>query len=131
LKSGDVDKEPLKVKVRRAKEKIIEFLEFYNGKSNELPVISFSGGKDSCVLRHLVFECQKELKMLNQCRSITSYEIFHPETLNFINKHKNKKDELMSPIKNFRDIIKQNGYPVISKQLAQKIYHIRTTLNQS
>ncbi|MDR2830881.1 MAG: hypothetical protein LBB45_07610 [Methanobrevibacter sp.] len=116
-------------KIAWAKEKIKEFLEIFNDKSDQLPIISFSGGKDSCVLRHLVFEVQKELGYAKKCISITGAEIFHPATLKFIEQHKRRGDEIMPPLKDFASIIKDEGYPVISKQLAQKISHVRNTRN--
>jgi hypothetical protein len=81
------------------------------------------------VLRHLVFEVQEELRHSKKCASITGAEIFHPATLKFIKDNKGKNDEIMPPLKNFAQIIKEEGYPVISKQLAQKISHVRNTKN--
>lgn len=114
-------------KIILAKSRIKEFLQ-------ELPkqeiVISFSGGKDSCVLRHLVHSVQDELK-LEHSKLLIAAEIFHPETVKFLKSIKQADDEILPPLKSLDDIFSQDGYPIISKQLAQKISHIRNTQNHS
>lgn len=56
-------------------------------------------------------------------------EMFHPETSRLISKYKNESEIVVQPVKTFEQIIKDNGYPIISKQIAQKIWHIRNTHN--
>ncbi len=111
-------------KIQMAKSRIIEFLEKLSSKDI---MISFSGGRDSCVLRHLVHEVQDKMGKPHSKLLIAS-EIFHPETLKFINHFKNEY-EILPPIKSFEQIICVNGYPIISKQIAQKIHHLRNTRN--
>lgn len=110
-----------------AKSRIKEFLDELGEKEI---MISFSGGKDSCVLRHLVHQVQDEMK-LKRSNCLIATEIFHPETSRFIRLHKQPGDELLAPIKWFDKIIKNDGFPIISKQLAQKLSHIRNTKNHS
>lgn len=110
-----------------AKSRIKEFLEQLPDKEI---MISFSGGKDSCVLRHLVYKVQDELK-IKHSHCLIAAEIFHPETAKFLNKIRTKDDEILPPIKTFKQIILEDGFPIISKQLAQKISHIRNTTNHS
>ena len=114
----------LEDKVQMAKSRIIEFLEKLPNKDI---MISFSGGRDSCVLRHLVHEVQDKMEKPRSKLLIAS-EIFHPETLKFINHFKNEY-EIVPPIKSFEQIICENGFPIISKQIAQKINHLRNTRN--
>ena len=111
-------------KISIAKYRIYEFLKSL---SNQEVMISFSGGKDSCVLKHLVHEVQKNMG-LPRSKLLVGAEIFHPETSKFIHDFKSEC-EIFSPIKSFERIIKEDGYPIISKQLAQKIHHIRNTHN--
>ncbi len=111
-------------KIQMAKSKIIEFLQQLSSKE---VMISFSGGKDSCVLRHLVHKVQDDMGWPHSKLLIAS-EIFHPETLKFIKKFKNEY-EILPPLKSFEQIINENGYPIISKQIAQKIHHLRNTHN--
>jgi hypothetical protein len=118
----------LEDKVIMAKARIKEFI----GKlPNQQIMISFSGGKDSCVLKHLVHEVQKEMgyKESKYFNCLTASEIFHPETIKFIKENLREGDEILPPIKNFNDITNEVGYPIISKQLAQKLSHVRTTKN--
>lgn len=92
-------------------------------------MISFSGGKDSCVLKHLVYQIQEELKHEKKYSLLVAAELFHPETALFIKTHLKPGDEVMGPIKTFETTVKEDGYPLISKQLAQKISHVRNTKN--
>jgi predicted phosphoadenosine phosphosulfate sulfurtransferase len=78
-----------------AKEKVKEFLQNFDGIKNDLPYISFSGGKDSCVLRHLVLQCQKELGMKSRCNLIVAQEIFHPQTYKFIQTIMGPNDKIL------------------------------------
>lgn len=126
----DVDSKYLKNyslddKIAMAKSKIVEFLEKL---PNEEIMISFSGGKDSCVLRDLVHNIEKVMgRPLSKL--LIAPEMFHPETSRLINKYKNESEIVVQPVKTFEQIIKDNGYPIISKQIAQKIWHIRNTHN--
>ena len=90
LYSDSYKKMSLEDKVQAAKSKIKEFFLVFDGKTSELPVISFSGGKDSCVLKDLVLKVQKELKLTKKCEIVTSAEIFHPKTLSFITSERKK-----------------------------------------
>lgn len=112
-------------KIQLAKSKIVEFLEKL---PNEEIMISFSGGRDSCVLRDLVHKVQDEIGKPRSKLLIAS-EIFHPETLKFIKQNFKNEYEILPPLKSFEQIINENGYPIISKQIAQKINHLRTTHN--
>lgn len=66
-------------KVKFSKNKIKSF---FNEMSKEglTPTISFSGGKDSVVLKSLIEKTIKNKKL----PIITSAEIFHPDTIKFI-----------------------------------------------
>ena len=103
-------------------------MEFLEKLPNEEIMISFSGGRDSCVLRDLVHKVQDEIGKPRSKLLIAS-EIFHPETLKFIRKNFKNEYEILPPLKSFEQIINENGYPIISKQIAQKINHLRTTHN--
>jgi hypothetical protein len=95
----------------------------------ELPIISFSGGKDSCVLRDLVHTVQEEMKMKTRCISVTGFEIFHKSTEIFIKKNMEEGDVMIPQRKSFASVCREDGYPLISKQLAQRISHVRNTQN--
>jgi len=120
----------LEDKIILAKSKIKLFIESLP--QGEEIMISFSGGKDSCVLRYIVHEVQKDLgvkdeKKLYYC--LTAAEVFHPDTAKFIQQTKRDKDVFLGMIKDFEETIKNDGFPMPSKQLAQKIDHVRNTTN--
>lgn len=117
----------LEDKIILAKIRIKEFIEKLQGIETS---ISFSGGKDSCVLRHLVHQVQDELN-LKHSKCLIAAEFFHPETAKFLKNNTSKDDILVAPKKTWQQIIKEVGYPIISKQIAQKINHIRNTKNHS
>jgi 3'-phosphoadenosine 5'-phosphosulfate sulfotransferase (PAPS reductase)/FAD synthetase len=72
--------------------RIKEFLKLCKNKKLT-PTISFSGGKDSCVLRHLIHRVDKTIK----CE--TAAELFHPDIAKFL---KTIPDTtIISPIQNF------------------------------
>jgi len=117
----------LQDKIILAKLRIKEFLDML---PNQDVVISFSGGKDSCVLKDLVWKVQDDFG-LKKSKLLIGAEVFHPETAKFINSLPKNMYEILKPIKTFIQVIKENGYPIISKQIAQKIHHIRNTHNHS
>ncbi len=105
-------------KERMAVVRIKEFLKECD-KAQKIPVISFSGGKDSCVVRHLVQQVRKGIKLE------TAAELFNPEVASFL--HSIPKDEItfFNPVMPFDKIVKTIGYPCISKEIAQKVNNVR------
>ena len=57
---------------------IKSFLKQCQSSNTEKPIIAFSGGKDSCVVRHLVHRIDPNIK------SLTAAELFHPEIAKFL-----------------------------------------------
>jgi 3'-phosphoadenosine 5'-phosphosulfate sulfotransferase (PAPS reductase)/FAD synthetase len=111
-------KMPLEDKIRIAIARIEEFIEKCK-ESNKTPVISFSGGKDSCVLRHLVQKVDPTIK----CETAT--ELFHPEIAKFL---KTIPDTtIYKSTLSFNEVIKSYGYPILSKEVAQRINNVRTS----
>ena len=102
------DKE--KMVIVRIKEFLLEC-----DKNNMTPVISFSGGKDSSVLRHLVNRVRKSIKLE------TATEIFNPEITLFLQSIPKSEITFFSPLMSFKDVIKHYGFPIISKEMSQKL----------
>ena len=100
----------LQEKMEVAEIRILEFFHKLDGKV----YISFSGGKDSTVLLHLV---RSILPNIQGVFADTGLEF--PEIREFVKKFDNIV--WVKPEKNFRDVIKENGYPLISKDVASSV----------
>lgn len=108
----------LKTKIRKTKARIREWYEFWGGNV----YVSFSGGKDSTVLLDIVRSMYPEVQAVY---SDTGLEF--PEIRNFVKQFDNVV--WLKPKMNFREIIKEYGYPVISKEIALMVYYARKNSN--
>lgn len=107
---------PLDVKIKMTLLKIKQYYEHFNGDI----YISFSGGKDSTVLLDLVRKNYPNIKAV-----FVDTGLEYPEIRNFVKTFENV--EWLKPKYTFLDVIQKNGYPIISKEVAQKINDIQTT----
>jgi 3'-phosphoadenosine 5'-phosphosulfate sulfotransferase (PAPS reductase)/FAD synthetase len=107
---------PLGVKIEKSKLRIHEAYEHNNGNM----YISFSGGKDSVVLIHLIRSIYPDLKAV-----FLDTGLEYPEIRDFVKTFENVI--WIKPKMNFKDVITKYGYPIISKQQSQYIYEARTT----
>lgn len=107
---------PLKLKVRLSKQRIREWYNHFHGNI----YISFSGGIDSTVLLHIARDLYPDLPAV-----FNNTGLQFPETRKFIKTKSNIK--YITPKKTFKKVIENYGYPVISKDVAQKIDEIRNT----
>lgn len=82
--------------------------------------ISFSGGKDSIVLLDLVRSEYPNVKAV-----FVDTGLEYPEIKKFVKTFDNV--EILRPKKNFKQVIQEYGYPMFSKENAQKISEIRHT----
>lgn len=81
--------------------------------------LSFSGGKDSTVLRHIIAEAVGEGTVPSVfCDTGLEY----PEVRKFATE---RADVVLRPKKNFKQVIDQHGYPFPSKEQARYVYDIR------
>lgn len=108
----------LEQKIELSKGIIKEFYEQQNGKV----YISFSGGKDSTVLLNLVREIFPDVEAVF---SDTGLE--YPEIKDFVKTFKNVT--IVRPEKNFKQVIEEYGYPVISKKTARMINDLQNPSN--
>lgn len=103
---------PLEVKVAKTQQRIREWVNFY-GKDGVY--ISFSGGKDSTVLLHLV----RGLYGNDIPAVFVNTGLEYPEIVKFVKTFENV--EILRPKMVFDEVIKKYGYPMISKEVACKI----------
>jgi 3'-phosphoadenosine 5'-phosphosulfate sulfotransferase (PAPS reductase)/FAD synthetase len=109
----------LEDKIIMTNERIKEWYDAWEGQV----YISFSGGKDSTVLLDLVRKLYPDVKAV-----FINTGLEYPEILKFIKTIENV--DVIRPKMRFKDVIDKYGYPVISKENAQKIYDIRNTKSE-
>ena len=105
---------PLEAKILMAKRRIQEWYDYWDGGV----YVSFSGGKDSTVLLHLVRSMYPDVEAV-----FVNTGLEYPEIQQFVKTFDNVT--ILRPKMRFDDVIKKYGYPVISKDVSNKIYYAR------
>lgn len=98
---------PLNLKIEMSKRRIKEFYEHFDGNV----YVSFSGGKDSTVLLHLVRCLYPEVTAV-----FVDTGLEYPEVKEFVKSIDNTT--ILRPDFPFNKVIEEYGYPVISKEVA-------------
>lgn len=106
--------DPLPQKVLLTKARIREWYYKWGGQV----YASFSGGKDSTVLLHLV---RQEFPDVQAVFVDTGLE--YPEIKQFVKQHENVT--ILRPKMGFANVIRKYGYPVLSKAISNVIYEVR------
>lgn len=109
---------PLDLKISMTKARIRQWV---NEFGEEGVYISFSGGKDSTVLLHLVREMYPRVPAVF-CDTGLEY----PEIRDFVKTFDNVT--WLRPKMNFRQVIEKYGYPFISKEVSECVYGARKYL---
>ena len=105
---------PLERKIQVTQTRIIEWYQRNDGKV----YVSFSGGKDSTVLLDLVRRIYPDVPAV-----FIDTGLEYPELREFVKTIPNVT--WLKPEMNFRKVIETYGYPLISKDVAEKIYSAR------
>ncbi len=111
--------EPLEIKEQMTAARIKAYYEKLNGDV----YVSFSGGKDSTVLLHQVRRMYPNVPAV-----FIDTGLEYPEIRDFVKTIDNVI--WLKPKMPFTQVIEKYGYPVISKENAQKIREIRTTKSE-
>lgn len=102
---------PLEVKVLKTQQRIREWVAHFG---TDGVYISFSGGKDSTVLLHLVRELYPDVEAV-----FVNTGLEYPEIQRFVKMFDNVK--ILYPEMSFKEVISTYGYPLLSKSIAHKI----------
>lgn len=106
---------PLAIKVRMTQDRIHEWWNRWEGQV----YVSFSGGKDSTVLAHVVHNLYPEVPLV-----FLDTGLEWPDIAKFA---EDRATTVLRPGLSFYQVIKKYGYPVVSKETAQKVYEARRT----
>ena len=104
---------PLDLKIRRTQQRIREWVDYW-GKDHVC--VSFSGGKDSTVLLHIVRQMYGD----GIPAVFVNTGLEFPEIQRHVRSFPNVV--ILTPEMNFRDVIAKYGYPVVSKEVSESIY---------
>jgi len=96
---------PLEIKILKTKQRINEWYDYWNGDI----YISFSGGKDSTVLLHIIRELYPNIPIV-----FVNTGLEYPEIIEFVKTIDNVT--WLKPKMNFKIVIDKYGYPIISKE---------------
>ncbi len=106
---------PIEVKVLKTQQRIREWVTAFG---QDGVYVSFSGGKDSTVLLHLVREMYPNVEAV-----FVNTGLEYPEIQRFVKTFDNVK--IIYPKKTFMQVITEYGYPVISKDVSGCVYEVR------
>ena len=109
---------PLSIKIQLTKQRLREWVGHFGVDGVH---ISFSGGKDSTVLLHIAREMYPDIKAV-----FVDTGLEYPEIREFVKTFDNV--DWLKPKYTFRQVIEKYGYPVISKEVSERVYYAQKYL---
>ena len=106
---------PLELKIMKTQQRIREWVNEYG---EDGVYVAFSGGKDSTVLLHIVRSLYPNVEGVF---ANTGNEF--PEIVQFVRKQENIK--WVRPRKSFAKVLKEEGYPIISKKTSRMLRDLK------
>lgn len=120
---------PLEAKIIMTKQRVRQWYDYWDGEV----YVSFSGGKDSTVLKHIV---DSTSGVYDVPAVFVNTGLEYPEIQQFVRDVKageyscfNPDVEILRPEMRFDEVIKEYGYPVISKEVSERIYYAKRGAN--
>ena len=112
---------PLSIKLRMTQQRIRDWI---NEFGTDGVYVSFSGGKDSTVLLHIVRDMYPDIEAV-----LVNTGLEYPEIQKFVKTFDNVT--ILRPKMRFDEVIKEYGYPLISKHVAQCLHEFRRNPNSN
>nr|WP_281420529.1 phosphoadenosine phosphosulfate reductase family protein [Tissierella simiarum] len=114
---------PLDIKIAKSKQRIRETI---NEFGIEHCYVSYSGGKDSEVMSHLIMQEYPEILHI-----FANTTVEYPETYERVREKKNECNLIkIKPKMNFKQVVEKYGYPMFSKKIAGNIRTYRNARSQ-
>lgn len=119
---------PLEAKILMTQRRIRDWYDYWNGDV----YVSFSGGKDSTVLKHIVDDMYDDVPAV-----FVNTGLEYPEIQTFAREIKagkyecfNSDVEIVRPEMRFDEVLQKYGYPVISKEVSDTIAGARNSIEK-
>ena len=112
---------PLEIKVMKTQQRIREWVEHWG---TDGVYVSFSGGKDSTVLLHLVRQLYPSVEAV-----FVNTGLEYPEIQQFVKIFDNVT--ILRPKMRFDEVITKYGYPLISKEVSECVAHGKIALKSN
>ena len=116
---------PLEAKIIMTQQRIRQWYDYWDG----MVYVSFSGGKDSTVLKHIV---DNTPGVYDVPALFVNTGLEYPEIQRFVKDIKagkfpcfNSNVEIVRPEMRFDEVVKLYGYPAISKEISEVIWYVK------